>query len=170
MSSGRISHQIAYKTVKCIVDAGWADVNKLKESSWEKNCDVLTDGGYTHYRERTATHPDELADLMISKYQGDLNNIIKQNDEDKVKVCMAIKVIKGIGDLAVNTFCDTVQHVWPFLALFLDDRSMAVAKDIGIEGDLKSIWEAVGKDPLEMAKLASALTHIRLENRQAELQ
>ncbi|PSK60760.1 hypothetical protein B9Z65_910 [Elsinoe australis] len=139
LSPGRISHQIAYKTVKCIVDAGWADVNKLKESSWEKKCDVLTDGGYAHYRERTATHLDELADLVISKYQGDLNNIIKQNDEDKVKVCKAIKVIKGIGDLAVNTFCDTVQHVWPFLALFLDDRSMAIAKYIGIEGDLKSI-------------------------------
>lgn len=45
LTSARISHELAEKSVKCLVAAGWADVNKLKESSWEKRTEVLTRGG-----------------------------------------------------------------------------------------------------------------------------
>jgi hypothetical protein len=41
----------------------------LHESTWEQRTEVLTEGGYTHYREKTATAFGELAKLMEDKYR-----------------------------------------------------------------------------------------------------
>ena len=35
-SSARISHELAEKTLRCVVQEGWGDVKKLKESTWER--------------------------------------------------------------------------------------------------------------------------------------
>ena len=43
-------------------------MNVLKKSSWEERTQVLTEGGYTRYREKTATALGELADLILEKY------------------------------------------------------------------------------------------------------
>lgn len=45
LTSARISHELAEKSVKYLIEAGWADVKKLKESNWEKRTEVLTEGG-----------------------------------------------------------------------------------------------------------------------------
>lgn len=66
--SARISHSIAIATAKLLVKEGWDDVKKLKESTWERRTEVLTEGGYTHYREKTATMLGDLSQLMMEKY------------------------------------------------------------------------------------------------------
>lgn len=40
---------------------------------------------------------------------------------------------------------------------------METAKNIGLGDNIESMWEAVGKDPVEMCKLSSALTMVRLD-------
>ena len=72
LSSTRISHQIAAKSVQCVLDAGYADLSKLEASTWHERTEVLTEGGYTHYRERTATQLGDLAKLTREKYNGNL--------------------------------------------------------------------------------------------------
>ena len=68
LTSARISHQLAYKSVKCLLDAGYQDIEVLHKSTWEERTKVLTEGGYTHYREKTATALGELADIVKTKY------------------------------------------------------------------------------------------------------
>lgn len=68
LTSARISHEIAARSVSCLIDAGYHDIQKLKNSSWQERTEALTEGGYTHYREKTATMLGDLADLVLNKY------------------------------------------------------------------------------------------------------
>lgn len=116
----------------------------------------------------------DLAELITSKYQGDLNNMLKATNSSPAKIRKALKEIKGIGDVGVDIFFDTVQGVWPVLAPFLDPRSVKVVGEIGglvekeDEGVVQELWQCVGRDPVEMCRLAGALTRVRLENRAGE--
>lgn len=47
---------------------------------------------------------------------------------------------------------------------------METAKHCGIGSDVDALWDAVGKDPVEMCKLSSALTMVRLEKKEKEFQ
>ena len=64
----RISHNIADDTVRCLIKAGYQDVQKLKSSTWEQRTEVLTEGGYSRYREKAATELGDLAEFVIEKY------------------------------------------------------------------------------------------------------
>lgn len=77
LSSTRISHHIASATLECLVDEDYHDLKALHESSWQQRTEILTKGGYTHYRERTATYLGDLADLMRQKYG---TNLVRQPD------------------------------------------------------------------------------------------
>ncbi len=170
LTSARISHQLAYKSVKSLIEAGYHKLETLKKSTWEERTVVLTEGGYTRYREKTATALGELADFVEREYKGDLNNLLKRADSSPAKTRKLVQEIKGIGKVGVDIFFDTAQNVWPSLAPFVDPRSMETAEKCGLGRDVNAIWEAVGKDPEEMCKLASALTMLRLEKKEHEFQ
>ena len=68
LTSARISYRLAYKSVKCLIEAGYHNIKVLQKSSWDERTKVLTEGGYTHYREKTATALGELADFVTTQY------------------------------------------------------------------------------------------------------
>jgi len=70
--------------------------------------------------------------------------------------------------VGADIFFDTAQGVWPCLAPFIDPRSSKTAAAIGIGSDVQVLWKEVGQDPMQMCKLASALTYVRLEKKEAE--
>ena len=163
LSSARISHAIAAKTVECVLNAGYHDIATLKKSSWEERTVVLTDGGYTRYREKTATALGELVEMIESKYEGDLNSLLNQTKSDPKKIQATLKEIKGLGDVGVGVFCDTAQHLWTCLAPALDARSTKTAEAVGLGSDVEALWNAVGEDAEKMCRLAVALTEVRLQ-------
>jgi hypothetical protein len=55
----------------------------LKESTWERRTEVLTEGGYTHYREKMATFLGDLVELVEGRYKGDVANILPNKTEAK---------------------------------------------------------------------------------------
>ena len=75
-----------------------------------------------------------------------------------------MKEIKGIGEVGLDIFCDSAQGVWPCLAPFIDLRSQQTVKQLGL-GSVEKLWQEVGEDPMQMCKLASALTTVRLEKK-----
>ena len=188
LSSARISHELAYRSLQCLIEAGYQDVETLKKSTWQERTEVLTRGGYTRYREKTATALGELADFIEKEYgalyfnQGfspgslpltvltsidnDLNNLLKKADSSPTKVRKLVQEIKGIGKVGTDIFFDAVQGIWPSLAPFIDPRSMETAKRCGLGSDVDALWDAVGKDPVEMCRLTSALTMVRLEKQE----
>ena len=68
LTSARISHELAYRSVTYLLEAGYHDHEKLKQSTWEERTEVLTKGGYTRYREKTATGLGELAEFVDTRY------------------------------------------------------------------------------------------------------
>ena len=68
LSSARISHDLAAKALACCIQAGYHELAVLKKSSWEERTKVLTEGGYTRYREKMATALGKLAELVESDY------------------------------------------------------------------------------------------------------
>lgn len=170
LSSARISHELAYKNLQCLIEAGYQDVKTLKKSTWQERTEVLTKGGYTRYREKTATALGELADLIEKEYDNDLNNLLKKADSSPTQVRKLLQEIKGFGKVGADIFFDSAQGVWPSLAPFIDPRSKETAKRCGLGGDVDAMWDAVGKDAVEMCKLSSALTKVRLEKKEKEFQ
>ncbi|KAI4262863.1 MAG: hypothetical protein L6R42_001970 [Xanthoria sp. 1 TBL-2021] len=168
LTSARISHELATKSVKCLIDAGYQDIDTLTRSTWEERTEVLTRGGYTRYREKTATALGDLAQLVEPKYDGDINNLLSKADSDPTQLRGLVKEIKGIGNVGVDIFSDTAQDIWPCLAPFIDPRSMKTAKQCGLGDDMHAIWESVGKDKRKMCELATALTTVRLGKKEKE--
>ncbi|ETI25791.1 hypothetical protein G647_02565 [Cladophialophora carrionii CBS 160.54] len=168
LSSTRVSHAIAGKTTSLVIQAGYHKLDVLKKSTWEERTEVLTQGGYTHYREKTATYLGELAELIEGKYGGDLNAIPKKTSQDPKKIRAELKTIKGLGDVGIDIFFTTAQHVWPCLAPWIDPRSLNTAEKIGLGNDVQALWNDVGEDAESMCKLACALMDVRLEKRESE--
>ena len=52
LASARISHDLAAKALACCIDAGYHAIEVSKTSGWENRTQVLTEGGYTRYREK----------------------------------------------------------------------------------------------------------------------
>lgn len=100
----------------------------------------------------------------------DLNNLLKRASSAPSKIRTLLKEIKGLGNVGIDIFFDTAQGVWPCLAPFIDPRSLKTAEQIGLGSDVDSMWQDVGKDAVEMCKLSSALTTVRLEKKEKEFE
>ncbi|KAI4148169.1 MAG: hypothetical protein LQ340_005203 [Diploschistes diacapsis] len=168
LTSARISHNIAIRTLHCCIEASYHDLPTLEKSTWEERCKVLTDGGYTRYREKTSTQLGELVGLLRGRYDGDLNRLRDRAGSDPKKIREAIKEVKGIGDVGVNIFFDTAQGLWPCLAPFVDPRSLDTAGKVGVGKSAEELWEGVGRDPGRMARVCAGLTRVRLEGKIAD--
>ncbi|KAI1640875.1 hypothetical protein F4809DRAFT_589056 [Biscogniauxia mediterranea] len=168
LSSTRISHALAAKTIAVLIQAGYHKLDVLEKSTWEERTEVLTEGGYTRYREKTATMMGDLTELIKHKYGGDVNAIPGLAGKDPHKIRSELKHVKGLGDVGVDIFFDTVQHVWPCVAPFVDPRSLKTAEEIGIGGDVHALWKAVSEDSEQMCRLAAALTRVRLDGKESE--
>ena len=97
----------------------------------------------------------------------DLNNL-QSASSSPATTRKLLKEIKGLGDVGIDIFCDTAQSIWPALAPFIGARSLKTAKAIGLSDDVRQLWEEVGKDPVEMCRLSTALTTVRLEKKEKE--
>ena len=166
--AARISHQIAARTFHEIMKAGYANLSTLEKSSWEQRTEILTKAGYTHYREKTATELGGLAKFVRERYDGDLSNLYesaKSSEPNQFRsvVRKGLKEIKGVGEVALDVFCDTAQGLWRELAPFLDARSLKTALQLGLTDDLGELYDAVGKDPVTMCRLSAALATVRLK-------
>lgn len=176
LSSTRISHAIASKTLGLLIEAGYTNLETLEKSTWEERTEVLTEGGYTHYREKTATELQKMAEWIRRECGADLNTVLhlsKLNGEGaevKNLVREKMKEIKGFGDVAADIFFDSAQGVWGELAPFLDLRSQKTAERIGLPGNADDLFRILKNSPVDMARLASALTVVRLERREHEFE
>ncbi|KAJ5952356.1 FAD dependent oxidoreductase [Penicillium vulpinum] len=161
-----ISHELTRKTLAKLIQADYHDIDILSNSTWQDRTMVLQAGGYNRYREQCATNLGELAKLIVDKYDGDLNNLLKQANGKPDKAGLLLKEIKGMGDLAVEVFFNSAQSVWPRIAPSVDSRSLKTAGEIGIGTDLDGIYNTLDRDPMRMSWFANGLSEVRLEKRQ----
>ena len=105
---------------------------------------------------------------MLEKWDGDLNYLRKDANDESEGIRNKIKEVKGLGDVGVNIFCDTMQGLWTSLAPFLDPRNLKTAEAVGLGSDVEQNFEAVEKDPERISRLCMAITKVRLEKREGE--
>ncbi|OQE44660.1 hypothetical protein PENCOP_c002G04269 [Penicillium coprophilum] len=127
---------------------------------------VLQAGGYNRYREQCATNLGDLADIVVKRYEGDSNNLLLDAGCGIDKVGRLLKEAKGIGDLAVEIYFNSVQSVWPSIAPSVDSRSLKTAAEIGIGTDLDEIYNALDRDPKRMSWFANGLSEVQLKKKQ----
>jgi len=172
MSSTRIYHQIAQTTLQELVDAKYHDLNVLKSSTWEQRCEVLTKGGYTHYREKTSTALGQLAELIADKYRSDASRILDVQDtssqESQDVVGARLKEIKQLGNVGIGIFFENAQAFFQPLAPFVGERNIQVARELGLPSSVVELYKEVEESSLELGKLCAALTTVRLERKVKE--
>ena len=73
--SARISADIAVAAARELFAAGYRNPKAMSEASWQERVDALGRGHYRRYDERTATMLGDGADLLSSKWHGDLRKL-----------------------------------------------------------------------------------------------
>jgi len=68
LSSARISHDIAKRALKYLLDAKYNDLEVLHKTTWRQRADFLSEAGYVRYNEKMATYLGDLTKLMKHKY------------------------------------------------------------------------------------------------------
>ncbi|KAJ5496929.1 FAD dependent oxidoreductase [Penicillium fimorum] len=124
-----ISHELTQKTIEKLIEVEYYDI------------DILSNNG-----------------MLTLSTDGDLNNLLQDANCKIDKVGLLLKEVKGIGDLAVEVFFNSVQSVWPSIAPFVDSRSLKTAAEIGIGTDLDEIYNALDRDPMRMSWFANGLS------------
>lgn len=68
LSSARISHAIAKRTLQGLIKGGYHDLKTLEASTWEERVALLDEAGYVRYDYKTATELGNLATFLKDKH------------------------------------------------------------------------------------------------------
>jgi hypothetical protein len=160
LSSTRISADLAVSAARELFGAGWRTPQKMRVSTWQQRVDALGRGGYRRYDETTATKLEELCDMVLQEYGGDLRRL-RPHDADRpaAQLERAIARFPRIGPTGARIFCREVQQVWPEVGPYFDDRSLEAAERLGLPTDPARLAKLAPKG--RVADLAAALTRAR---------
>lgn len=160
LASARISTDIAVAAARELADEGLTTVDKMAGSTWRQRTDILNASGYARYDESTSRMLGETADLLADRYGGDLRKLRAQADGDVGKLRRLLTECKGIGDTGANIFLREVQAVWDEAYPFIDDRTLEVARRLGVEGDVEALAGEVSRR--DFPRLVAALVRAGL--------
>lgn len=166
--STRISHAIASKSARVLVQRGWRTALALARTTWQDRVTALDEGGYVRYDERTSTMLGHDAELLIERYRGDLRNLREEAARDPARERSLLMELKGIGEVGVNISFREVQLVWPELFPFADARTLADAKSLRLPASAEALRRLV-RGRRDFVRLVSAIVRLRLEHKHEDL-
>jgi endonuclease III len=155
--SARISTEIALDAARELSAAGWTTAQRLRDASRPRVVAALGRAGYRRYDERTATQLREMGALVLDRYAGDLRRLAEAAHGDVEAAARLVQEVNGIGPTGAAVFLREVQHVWPWVRPYLDDRARSGARRIGLPQD-HHLAELV--EPGDLARFAAALVRI----------
>lgn len=156
--SARIATSVAVATAVELRAAGWTTPQRVAEAGRQQLVAALGRGGYRRYDLRTAALLPELAQTVLTRYRGDLRRLARAAEEDAGRAAALLQEFPGIGPIGAAVFLREVQAVWPWVRPFLDDRSRAGARRVGLPDDAPALAALVpGED---FARLASGLARL----------
>jgi endonuclease III len=166
--SARIGTGIAVATAVELRNAGWTTPQRLRDAGRSGVVAALGRGGYRRYDERTATQLRAMAELVLSRYGGDLRGLADEADGDVVRAAKLLQEVEGIGPTGAAVFLREVQGVWPWVRPYLDDRARAGARRVGLPDDVGRLGRLVDAD--DVARFAAGLVRVsRLSGKQHPL-
>jgi endonuclease III len=164
--SAPITADIAVAAARELFAAGYRSPKAMSEASWQDRVDALGRGHYRRYDERTATMLGDGADLLISKWHGDLRKLRDQAEGSASAIASLLTEFPGIGTTGASIFLREVQEVWPTVAPYVDAKVTSGANRVRLPADRESLAELLAASG-QPARLAAALVRVSLSQRAA---
>jgi len=140
----RISETIAMKTYKQFEKDGLLSPERIIARGWSRLVESLDRGGYVRYDFSTADDLLALSDLLMRKYDGDLNRLHDQA-KDSADLEERLKEFRGVGDVTANIFLRELRGVWKKADPLPGRHAILAARNLGL---VKSARPAAALDEL----------------------
>jgi endonuclease III len=164
--SARISADIAVAAAHELFAAGYRSPKAMSEAGWQDRVDALGRGHYRRYDEQTATMLGDGADLLSSRWHGDLRRVRDEAGGDAGRIASLLTEFPGLGPAGASIFLREVQDVWPALAPYLDGRVISGAGRVGLPVSGPELARVLaGTD--QPARLAAALIRVSISQQDA---
>ncbi|HEX5510603.1 MAG TPA: endonuclease [Actinomycetales bacterium] len=164
--SAPMSSRTGVAACRALADAGLRTAARMRDSSWQQRVKLLGEAGYRRFDERTATMLGDGAELVMSRWGGDLRRLREESAGDVDELRKLLQEVPGIGRVGSAIFCREVQGVWPEIAPFLDDRVLDGAKRLGLPASAGGLAKLVEDD--ELPALAAACVRASLDENLVE--
>jgi hypothetical protein len=164
--SARIGAPIAVAAARELFAAGGGTAAGMAKLSWQERVDALGRGHYVRYDESTATRLGRMAQQVTDDYGGDLRKLAKAADGDPGRLRELLRGFPGLGPTGADIFCREAQTVWPWLAPYLDEKTIDGARRVGLPTSADKLAGTVGRGELD--RLAAALTRVARDKKLAD--
>jgi hypothetical protein len=166
VASAPISAGIAVAAARELFAAGYRSPKAMSEAGWQDRVDALGRAHYRRYDERTATMVGDGADLLSSRWHGDLRKLRDEAGGDARAIASLLTELPGVGPTGASIFLREVQGVWPTLAPYVDAATTSGAHRVRLPADRESLARLLS-DIGQPARLAAALVRVSLSQRAA---
>jgi hypothetical protein len=166
VASAPISAGIAVAAARELFAAGYRSPKAMSEAGWQDRVDALGRAHYRRYDERTATMVGDGADLLSSRWHGDLRKLRDEAGGDACAIASLLTEFPGVGPTGASIFLREVQGVWPTLAPYVDAATTSGAHRVRLPADRESLARLLS-DSGQPARLAAALVRVSLSQRAA---
>jgi endonuclease III len=157
--AARISADIAVAAARELFAAGYRSPKAMTEAGWQARVDALGRGHYRRYDERTATMLGDGADLLSSRWHGDLRRLRDEAGGDTDQTASLLTEFPGLGPTGASTFLREVQDIWPAVAPYVDGKMISGARRVGLPAGGSELAQVLSRgDP--PARLAAALIRV----------
>ena len=164
--SARISADIAVAAARELFAAGYRSPKAMSEASWQERVDALGRGHYRRYDERTATMLGDGADLLSSRWHGDLRRLRDEAGGDTGRIASLLTEFPGMGPTGASIFLREVQDAWPAVAPYVDGRVTSGAGRVGLPVSAAELARIVSSGG-QPARVAAALVRVSMSQRAA---
>ncbi len=164
--SARISADIAVAAARELSAAGYRTPAAMAAASWQDRVDALGRAHYRRYDERTATMLGRGAELLTSRWRGDLRRLRDEAGGNADRIAALLTEFPGIGPSGADIFVREVHAVWPSVFPRTDARVLEGAGKVGLPGDPAALARLAGSGP-RLAHLAAALVRASRSRRVA---
>lgn len=165
--SARISAAVAVGAARELFAAGYRTPRAMAEATWQNRVDALGRGHYRRYDERTATMLGNGAELLASRWGGDLRKLHRDADGDTDRIRSLLTEFPGIGPAGADIFLREVQATWLDVAPYLDRRVLDGARKLGLPDQAGELAALAGAER-PLTRLAAALVRVSISRHAAD--
>lgn len=163
--SARITGDIAVAAARELFEAGGGTPRGMARLSWKDRVDALGRGHYVRYDESTSTRLGDMAELVQTKYGGDLRRLARDSGRDLDRARELVCEFPGMGATGADIFFREAQAVWPWLRPYFDGQTLKGAERLGLPQDPKRLADLVPDK--DLARFAAALVRMARDKKLA---
>jgi endonuclease III len=173
----RIRQDVARETYRQFARHRVLTPDDILNTGWDGLVAILDAGGYVRYNFKTATKLLDIAEMLNTRYQGDLNRLHGEA-KDASDLEAKLNEFKGVGPVTVNIFLRELRGVWekadplPRNMVIEASQDLGLTKLAGIDEkerrkillELTIVWEQVDL-PYDFSDFEAALVKYGIEVR-----